>query len=137
MTVHHQVPPGVELSIGLVRDPGLGPLVVVAAGGVLVELLDDRAVALPPLSRDGARRMLDRLRLRPLLDGFRGAPAVRPRGPGRHRSWPCRGSPTSMGDDLDALDLNPVIASADGAVAADVLVVPRVDESEEAPSCTA
>ena len=84
VTVHHQVPPGVELSIGLVRDPALGPLVVVAAGGVLVELLDDRAVALPPLSPDGARRMLDRLRLRPLLDGFRGAPPVRPRGPGRH-----------------------------------------------------
>ena len=136
VTVHHQVPPGVELSIGLVRDPGLGPLVVVAAGGVLVELLDDRAVALPPLSRDGARRMLDRLRLRPLLDGFRGAPAADIEALVDIIVAVSRIA-HEQGDDLDALDLNPVIASADGAVAADVLVVPRVDENEEAPSCTA
>ena len=69
-------PTGVELSVGIVRDPQLGPMVVVAAGGVLVELLGDRAVALPPLSRDRARAMLDRLRVRPLLDGWRGAPAA-------------------------------------------------------------
>ncbi len=136
VTVHRQVPSGVELSIGLVRDPALGLLVVVAAGGVLVELLDDRAVALPPLPPAGARRMLDRLRLRPLLDGFRGAPAVDldalvdvvvavSRIAHEH------------GDDLDALDLNPVIATASGAVAADVLVVPRADKTEEAPPCTA
>ena len=54
VTVHEQVPAGVEVSVGLVHDHALGPMVVVAAGGVLVELLADRAVALPPLSRDGA-----------------------------------------------------------------------------------
>ena len=74
--MHQQVPAGVELSVGIVRDDALGPMVVVAAGGVLVELLADRAVALPPLTHEGALRMLDRLRLRPLLDGFRGAPPV-------------------------------------------------------------
>jgi acetate---CoA ligase (ADP-forming) len=136
VAVHHQVPPGVELSIGLVRDPALGLLVVVAAGGVLVELLDDRAVALPPLSPDGARRMLDRLRLRPLLDGFRGAPPVHLEALVDMIVAVSRIA-HEHGDDLAAMDLNPVIATADGAVAADVLVVPRVDESEEAPSCTA
>ena len=45
-------PDGVELSLGLVRDPQLGPLVVVGAGGILVELLGDRAVGLPPIDRD-------------------------------------------------------------------------------------
>ena len=117
-------PAGVELSVGLVRDDALGPMVVVAAGGVLVELLSDRAVALPPLSRDGARRMVDRLRIRPLLDGFRGSPpadvealvdvvvAV------SHLAH-------ERGDELAALDLNPVIVSPEGAVAVDVLVVPQ------------
>ena len=45
------IPPGTELALGIARDPGLGPLIVVGAGGVLVELLADRAVALPPVSR--------------------------------------------------------------------------------------
>jgi acyl-CoA synthetase (NDP forming) len=42
--------PGVELALGIVRDPYLGPLIVVGAGGILVELLADRVVALPPVS---------------------------------------------------------------------------------------
>ncbi len=63
---------GVELALGVVRDPLLGPLVVLGAGGVLVELLDDAAVGLPPLDEPAAARMLDRLRLRPLLTGARG-----------------------------------------------------------------
>jgi acetate---CoA ligase (ADP-forming) len=136
VTVHRQVPSGVELSIGLVRDPALGLLVVAAAGGVLVELLDDRAVALPPLSPAGARRMLDRLRLRPLLDGFRGAPAVDLEALVEMVVAVSRIA-HEHGDDLDAMDLNPVIATPDGAVAADVLVVPRVAQNEEASSCTA
>ena len=53
-----------------------GPLVVVAAGGTMVELLADRVVACPPVSHAGALRLLDGLRIRPLLAGWRGAPAV-------------------------------------------------------------
>jgi acyl-CoA synthetase (NDP forming) len=136
VTVHEQVPAGVELSVGIVRDHALGPMVVVAAGGVLVELLADRAVALPPLTRQGALRMLDRLRLRPLLDGFRGAPPVDVDALAAMIVQVARLASDHAGD-LDALDLNPVVATADGAVAADVLVVPRVDENEEASSCTA
>ena len=49
------VPAGPELALGIVRDPELGPLIVVGAGGVLVELLADRAVALPPVSAASRR----------------------------------------------------------------------------------
>ena len=76
VVVSSTAPPGLELALGLMTDPLLGPLVVLAAGGVLVEVLGDRAVALPPVDEDGARRMLDRLAVRPLLDGHRGAPAA-------------------------------------------------------------
>ena len=48
-------PPGVEVALGVVRDPQFGPLVLVAAGGVLVELLHDRRLAFPPLDAAGAR----------------------------------------------------------------------------------
>src|SRR4029078_8632009 len=47
VTVAAMAPPGVELALGLVRDAQFGPLVLVAAGGVLVELLHDRRLAMP------------------------------------------------------------------------------------------
>jgi acetate---CoA ligase (ADP-forming) len=131
VTVHEQSPPGVELSIGLVRDAQLGPMLVVAAGGVLVELLADRAVALPPVSAGRARAMLDRLRVRPLLDGWRGAPvaalaAVDTVVLGLSQLA------VELGDRLDALELNPVVVGPSGAIALDVLVVTRPEE----PPCT-
>ncbi len=127
VTVHQQVPAGVELSVGIVRDPALGPMVVVAAGGVLVELMADRAVALPPVSRAGAMRMLDGLRLRPLLEGYRGGPPV------DLEALADVVVAVSLlardhGDRIDALDLNPVVATADGAVAVDVLIIHNDEE---------
>jgi acyl-CoA synthetase (NDP forming) len=67
---------GVELSLGMIRDPQFGPIVVVGAGGVLIELIDDRRAALAPFGRATARRLLDGLKLRRLLDGYRGIAAV-------------------------------------------------------------
>src|SRR4029453_19524569 len=67
--------PGVEIALGIVRDPQFGPLVLVGAGGVLVELLHDRRLAMPPLDDVRALSMVDRLKVRRLLDGVRGQPA--------------------------------------------------------------
>lgn len=67
---------GVELALGVVRDASLGPLVMVAAGGIATELLDDRAFLLPPVTRRDALRALRSLRLWPLLDGYRGTPRL-------------------------------------------------------------
>jgi acetate---CoA ligase (ADP-forming) len=67
---------GVELSLGMVRDPQFGPIVTIGAGGVLVELLDDRRPALAPFGPATARRMLDALKIRRLLDGYRGGDPV-------------------------------------------------------------
>ena len=67
---------GVELSLGMIRDPQFGPIVVVGAGGVLIELIDDRRAALAPFGRATARRLLDGLKIRRLLDGYRGVAAV-------------------------------------------------------------
>ena len=74
---------GVEVALGIVRDPLLGPLVVVAAGGTLVELVAERAVALPPVDRETARAMVAGLRVARLLDGYRGSAAGRRRRPRR------------------------------------------------------
>ena len=96
------MPPGAELALGIARDPDLGPLIVVGAGGVLVELLADRAVALPPVDERTARQMLGGLRVARLLAGVRGAPpptsarsSARSRASPRWRSTSVTGSPRS------------------------------------------
>jgi acyl-CoA synthetase (NDP forming) len=124
VVVASTAPPGAELSLGIARDAQLGPLVIAAAGGILVELLADRSVALPPIDAAGTRRMLDRLRVRPVLDGVRGAAAA-------DLDAICAAIvavaqiAVELGDALDALDVNPVLAGPGGCVAVDVLVVTR------------
>ena len=63
-----------ELILGIQHDPDFGPMVMVGAGGVLVELLKDVQLAPAPLSHAAARAMLDALKSRALLTGFRGRP---------------------------------------------------------------
>ncbi|MCI3931360.1 acetate--CoA ligase family protein [Streptomyces sp. AN091965] len=65
---------GVEMVVGVSQDPLFGPTVTVGLGGVLVEVLHDTSVRVPPFGEDQARAMLDELRGRALLDGVRGAP---------------------------------------------------------------
>jgi acyl-CoA synthetase (NDP forming) len=115
-------PPGVELSVGIVRDAALGPLVVVAAGGVHIELLGDRAVICPPVSPARARRLVDRLRIRPLLDGWRGGPAADVEAVVAAISAVGQLA-VELGDRLSALDVNPLVCGPSGAVAVDALVV--------------
>ncbi len=129
VTVQPLAEAGVEISVGFVRDDAFGPLVVVAAGGTLVELVGDRAVACPPVSHDGALRLLDGLRIRRLLAGWRGAPSV---DVDAVADVVVRFSQiaTELGDVLDAVEVNPVIASADGVVAVDALVIARRQKIE-------
>ncbi|MFH1572390.1 MAG: acetate--CoA ligase family protein, partial [Acidobacteriota bacterium] len=65
---------GIEALVGVTTDPTFGPLVVCGLGGVLVELLQDAAFRIPPVSDIDAGAMLDKLRARRLLDGYRGRP---------------------------------------------------------------
>ncbi|HEX7378355.1 MAG TPA: bifunctional acetate--CoA ligase family protein/GNAT family N-acetyltransferase [Pirellulales bacterium] len=69
-------PDGVELILGAKQDPVFGAVILVGAGGVTAELYQDRALELPPLNERLAMRMLQSLRSWPLLNGYRGRPAV-------------------------------------------------------------
>ena len=124
VTVATMAPPGVELALGIVRDPTFGPLVLVAAGGILVELLGDRKLALPPLDGAGARRLIDGLQVRPMLVGVRGAPASDVEAVA-HAVSRLSVLAADLGDRLEALDVNPVIAGPGGCLAVDALVVAR------------
>ena len=119
------IPAGPELSLGLARDHELGPLLVVGAGGVLVELLADRAVALPPVGPAQARRMLGTLRASRLLAGLRGQPAADLDAVTAAITGLSQLA-TELGGVLEALDINPLICGPAGAVAVDALVIPRL-----------
>jgi acyl-CoA synthetase (NDP forming) len=116
--------PGTELALGLVRDAALGPLLVISAGGVLIEIFSERSVVLPPLTRSSARVVLARLRLAAVLAGARGQrPADLDAIAGAITGLSELAA--DLGDLLDALDINPLICGPSGAVAADVLAVTR------------
>jgi acyl-CoA synthetase (NDP forming) len=121
LLVEPMAAPGVELILGMRRDPQFGPVVLVGLGGILAEVLDDVAIRLAPLDLTAATAMLDSLRGSAVLRGVRGRPAVD------------RGALAAMLVTLGRIgvdrpyvleiDLNPVIATPGGAVAVDALVV--------------
>ena len=112
---------GTELVIGAVRDPQFGLMLMVGLGGIFVEVLQDVAFRICPISCSEGFAMLDELRGAQILDGLRGQESVNKEaivdilfkvgGP--------NGLLMTLGDDIAELDLNPVIAIGDGAIAVD------------------
>jgi acyl-CoA synthetase (NDP forming) len=123
VALQKMVEPGVEMALGVTRDSQFGPLVMVAAGGVLIETLGDRRLALPPLDEVRAAKLIDRLDARPLLDGVRGAPPVDVNALSRALSRLSLLA-RDLGDLIGAIDVNPVIVGPHGCVAVDALVEP-------------
>jgi acetate---CoA ligase (ADP-forming) len=121
VVVQAMAPVGVEMGLGIVYDAQFGPVLVISAGGVLIEALKDRATALPPIDEVRAHRLIDRLKVRSLLDGVRG-------------SEPCDLDAlvaavvrlsvlaSELGENLSALDINPLVVMRDGCVAVDALI---------------
>ncbi|MCB5178298.1 acetate--CoA ligase family protein [Streptomyces antimicrobicus] len=117
---------GVEMVVGVTQDELFGPTVTVGLGGVLVEVLRDAAVRVPPFGEDQARAMLTELRGHALLEGVRGAPpadvdalvevVLR-----------VQRMALELGDCLSELDVNPlmVLPRGQGAVALDALAICR------------
>ncbi|HEY6377632.1 MAG TPA: acetate--CoA ligase family protein, partial [Candidatus Dormibacteraeota bacterium] len=122
VVVAAMAPAGVELALGIVRDAQFGPLVVVAAGGLLVEAIADRRVVMPPVDRAQARALVDRLAVRRLLDGYRGQPAA-DLDAVADAVVSLAELAIELGESLDALDINPLIAGPDGCLAVDALVI--------------
>jgi acyl-CoA synthetase (NDP forming) len=74
--VQQMVSAGAELILGVKHDEQFGPMLVVGAGGILVELLHDAALSTVPVSLEGARALLDRLKVKAILNGIRGGAAL-------------------------------------------------------------
>ncbi|MGW0731406.1 acetate--CoA ligase family protein [Streptomyces sp. NPDC002851] len=117
---------GVEMVVGVTHDRLFGPTVTVGLGGVLVEVLRDAVVRVPPFGEDQARAMLDELRGRALLDGVRGGPPVDVDALVEVVLRVQRMA-LELGGDLAELDINPlmVLPRGQGAVALDAMAVCR------------
>ena len=112
---------GTEVVVGAVRDLQFGPMLMVGLGGIFIEVLQYAAFRICPISRSDGFAMLDELRGAKILDGVRGQEGVdkeaivdilfKVGGP--------NGLLMTLGDDIAELDLNPVIATGDGAIAVD------------------
>jgi acyl-CoA synthetase (NDP forming) len=118
--VQPMVGDGAEMFIGATRDPLFGHLVMCGSGGTLVELARDTASRLAPLTDRGAAEMIDELRGRVLLRGFRGAPV---RDEEAFRDALLRLSAlVQLCPEIEELDMNPVIVTTNGAFVVDARV---------------
>lgn len=121
---------GLEMAVGLVEDPVFGPMIMVGAGGVGIDVWDDRTFLLPPVTATDAIRALHSLRIWPLLAGFRGSPPT-----DVDSLVEVVVAVANLGADLPALaelDLNPVLVAPDGCHLVDVKV--RLAPMERIPT---
>jgi acetyl coenzyme A synthetase (ADP forming)-like protein len=112
---------GQEVIVGAVTDPSFGKLVAFGLGGVLVEIMKDITFRLAPASRDDALSMLDSIAAADMLKGVRGADPVN-----REALATLIENVSRLIADfpeISEMDLNPVFATKDGAIAADVRIV--------------
>ncbi len=120
---------GIELALGIAHDPEVGPVVMFGSGGVALELFGDVAFADPGLDAARAARLIDQTRASQRLAGWRGQPggdrmAV-------ERALVALGRiARDLGDVIEAVDINPLVASARGAIALDALVVVKAGAGE-------
>lgn len=115
-------PRGIEMIMGARRDPQFGPVIMLGFGGTLTEVIKDVVFALPPFDAVYAQRMLDKLKLRPLLDGVRGAPPVAIE-QFCMMAADFSAMAAALADYLQEIDVNPVIVGEDSCIAVDALVV--------------
>jgi acyl-CoA synthetase (NDP forming) len=112
----------VEIALGTVNDAQFGPIIMVAAGGILVELLDDRALAMCPVSARQADEMLGSLKANRLLQGVRGRPAVN-RQALIDAIVRLSRLAFELRDNIAEIDINPVLVDAQQAIAVDALIL--------------
>jgi acyl-CoA synthetase (NDP forming) len=121
----------VEMAFGLVSDPLFGSFVMIAFGGLWIEILKDSQLAMAPVDADAARRRISELKMAKVLEGVRGAP-------------PCDMQAlvdtyvklgelaADLGSHIAEMDINPVLVGPDGVVAVDSLIVPVASHAKAA-----
>ena len=121
VSVQRMAPPGVEVIMGMSKDPQFGPVLMFGLGGIWVELLKDVAFRIVPLLPRDAREMIREIKGFPLLEGYRGSPPVHL--PTLEGMLLQLSSFVEANPEIGELDLNPVFAYPDGATVADARII--------------
>jgi len=113
--------PGLEVIVGMNRDPQFGPVILFGLGGIMVEIFQDVSLRLPPLTKEEALSMIREIKGYRLLSGYRGRPAV-----DEQALADCLLAMGRISEDypeLIEIDLNPVFAYPDGVLVADARII--------------
>ena len=121
VAVQKMARPGVEVIIGMSKDAQFGPVIMFGLGGILVEILKDVSFRIVPLEKRDAREMVKEIKGYPVLEGYRGQEAV---DIDNLENMILKVSEfVEANPQIEELDLNPVFAYSDGAVAVDARVI--------------
>jgi acetate---CoA ligase (ADP-forming) len=121
VTVQPMARPGVEIIIGMFKDPQFGPVIMFGLGGIFVEVLKDVAFRLIPIARRDAEEMIEEIKGKALLNGYRGQ---EPAGKVALVDALLKVSAlVEKSPDIKELDLNPVFAYNDSIIAVDARIV--------------
>ncbi len=121
VAVQHMAPQGTEVIIGMTTDSQFGPVMMFGLGGIMVEVLKDVSFRLVPLTDRDAGQMINEIKGRPILDGVRGQPAS--------DIAALKSTIVKVAQfvedhpEVRELDLNPVFAYPDGAIAVDARII--------------
>jgi acetate---CoA ligase (ADP-forming) subunit beta len=121
VSVQKMATPGIEVIIGMTRDPQFGPVIMFGLGGVMVEVMKDVSFRIVPLSPKDAREMITEIKGHPLLTGYRGSPPA---------DIKCLedllqkvSAFAGCNPAVKEIDLNPVIVYPSNAIAVDARVI--------------
>jgi acyl-CoA synthetase (NDP forming) len=121
VSVQSMAPPGVEVIVGMSKDPQFGPVLMFGLGGVFVEVLKDVSFRIVPVTERDAREMIKEIKGYPILEGYRGQkPASIP---ALEKLIIKVSQFVEQNPQIKELDLNPIFAYPDKAVAADARVI--------------
>jgi acyl-CoA synthetase (NDP forming) len=121
VSIQPMAPPGVEVIIGMTRDPQFGSLMMFGLGGILVELMKDVSFRIVPVGKKDAREMIEKLKTFPLLKGYRGREPVDI--PFLEEMIVKVSEFIEKSPELKELDINPIFAYGKGAIAVDARIL--------------
>ena len=121
VSIQKMAAPGLELVIGMNRDPQFGPMLMFGLGGTLVEILKDVAFRITPLTRQDAREMIRQIKGYRLLEGYRGQPPVDIEY--LEEMLMKLSAFIEENPEIREMDINPVLAYKKGAVAVDARII--------------
>ena len=121
VSVQGMARPGIEVIMGMIKDPSFGPVIMFGLGGVFVEVLKDVAFRIVPIEKSDAEDMINEIKGKKLLEGYRGQ---EPADVARLQQMLLQLSDfVNATPEIEEIDMNPVFAYRDGAVVVDARII--------------